>query len=364
MNSSNKDASVTIVDRPDGDAMDALCETLHALALETDRSGDWPRRQLEVCGRAGVFRWFMPTEAGGFGWDACDQTRGYLRLAAADLTTTFVITQRMGACRRIESSENASPAKHWLSGLVDGSQFATVGISHLTTSRQHVRRPVLTAEEDGDDFVLSGYSPWVTGGAFADVIVVGATLPDERQLLAAVPGEREGVIAGKGMPLIALSASATDRVDFDNVRVYRHELIAGPVPDVMSQGVGAASGGLQTSTLAIGLASAAIQFMQQEAEQRDDLRSPTDQLVAEVNALETDLLRMANGDDVCSTADLRGRANRLVLRATQAALTTAKGAGFVQGHPAGRWCIEALFFLVWSCPQQSRPSLRTGGHSA
>jgi hypothetical protein len=40
-----------------------------------------------------------------------------------------------------------------------------------------------------------------------------------------------------------------------------------------------------------------------------------------------------------------------VLRATQAALVAAKGAGYVAGHPAGRWCREAMFFLVWSCPQ-------------
>jgi hypothetical protein len=40
-----------------------------------------------------------------------------------------------------------------------------------------------------------------------------------------------------------------------------------------------------------------------------------------------------------------------VLRATQASLAAAKGTGFLASHPAGRWCREALFFLVWSCPQ-------------
>ncbi|MBW8885705.1 MAG: acyl-CoA dehydrogenase, partial [Planctomycetia bacterium] len=49
--------------------------------------------------------------------------------------------------------------------------------------------------------------------------------------------------------------------------------------------------------------------------------------------------------------ELRTRANSLALRASQAALAAAKGAGYVVGHPAGRWCREALFFLVWSCPQ-------------
>jgi hypothetical protein len=40
-----------------------------------------------------------------------------------------------------------------------------------------------------------------------------------------------------------------------------------------------------------------------------------------------------------------------VLRATQAQLAASKGAGFVRGHPAERAVREAMFFLVWSCPQ-------------
>ena len=52
-----------------------------------------------------------------------------------------------------------------------------------------------------------------------------------------------------------------------------------------------------------------------------------------------------------NTGELRANANSLVMRCTQAAMIAAKGAGFVKGHPVGRWCSEALFFLVWSCPQ-------------
>jgi len=47
---------------------------------------------------------------------------------------------------------------------------------------------------------------------------------------------------------------------------------------------------------------------------------------------------------------LRGDATSLAIRAAQAALTAAKGAGFVRGHPAERLVRESLFFLVWSCP--------------
>jgi hypothetical protein len=39
-----------------------------------------------------------------------------------------------------------------------------------------------------------------------------------------------------------------------------------------------------------------------------------------------------------------------VLRASQASLTATKGAGYLASASAGRYCREALFFLVWSCP--------------
>ena len=47
---------------------------------------------------------------------------------------------------------------------------------------------------------------------------------------------------------------------------------------------------------------------------------------------------------------VRGQANALALRLTQAYLTARKGSGFLREDPAQRWARQALFFLVWSCP--------------
>ena len=40
---------------------------------------------------------------------------------------------------------------------------------------------------------------------------------------------------------------------------------------------------------------------------------------------------------------------------TQAYLTARKGTGFLRTEPAQRWARQALFFLVWSCPDPDRP---------
>jgi alkylation response protein AidB-like acyl-CoA dehydrogenase len=348
--------AISRVTTPDDPALASLCEALAAGAAEVDQSGRWPADQLRLCAEAGVFEWFLDPRHGGQGWEAVDAVRGYMALASACLTTTFILTQRTGACRRIAASHNRELQARLLPGLVDGRLFSTIGISHLTTSRRHLGRPVLAAEETASGFRLDGMSPWVTGAVAADAIVMAATLvengtPTDRELVLAVPTELAGVTVDEPFPLVGLTASATGAVRLNGVEVSRDNLIAGPAANVMAGTVGGSTGGYETSALALGLAKAAIDFLASEATKRPELAAPHDALAREHSELVDDLLALVRGEDRCTKESIRQRANTFVLRATQAALSAAKGTGYVAGHPAGRWCREALFFLVWSCPQ-------------
>jgi len=339
------------IQSPNDPRLDELCERLASLGAGLEKSGAWPAEQLRHCAEYGVYRWFLPEAWGGTEWSELDLIRGYLKLSQACLTTTFIITQRSGACKRILAAENETLKAELLPLLAAGDTFATVGISHLTTSRRHLARPVLTFKEQDAGFVLNGYSPWVTGALHAQTIVLGAAKPDGQQILLAVPTELKGVTILEPEPLVGLASSHTGEVRLNNVFVPRECLIDGPRENVMAGGAGGKTGGLQTSTLAVGLASAALEFLTSEAERRDDLLIPLAALRAECQRLKADLIELALGEEVCTAEELRQRANSLVLRTTQSALAAAKGAGYVVGHPAGRWCREALFFLVWSCPQ-------------
>jgi alkylation response protein AidB-like acyl-CoA dehydrogenase len=326
-----------------------LCRKLAQATDELDRCPNWPLEQLQWCGQAGVYRWFLPSQWGGLGWSEAQIAQGYLQLSAACLTTAFIITQRVAACRRIAASDNEDLKRQILPDLADGTTFATVGISHLTTSRRHLARPVLTASPAPRGYLLHGYSPWVTGGQQADTIVLGATCDDGRQVLLAVPRNTPGMHVLPHEPLIALTASQTGRVEFQNAFVPAQRLVAGPTENVLQHG-GAGTGGLQTSALALGLSGAAMDYLEQERAHRPDLSPPTAALRDEWNTAVSDLMALAQGMPVCTLDQFRFRANSLALRTTQASLAAAKGAGYVVGHPAGRWCREALFFLVWSCP--------------
>jgi alkylation response protein AidB-like acyl-CoA dehydrogenase len=325
-------------------SLEVLCARLQEAAGKLDAYETWPTEQLSWCAEAGVFRWFIDAEHGGWNWTDAEVIDGYLALSQNCLTTTFILTQWNAACRRIATSTNRALRERLLPQLATGELFATVGISHLSTSRQHATRPVLSAQRRPDgSYVLNGYSPWVTGGAYVDYIVVGAVLPDGNQILCSVPRLCPGLTTYLGQRLVALTSSCTDKIELENVIVQPSDVIAGPVANVMQSGGGGA-GGLQTSTLAIGLATVAANYLKAESQQRREIANAAKSIESETIALRGDAARL-------SASDLRGKANSLALRATQAALTVAKGTGFVADHAVGRWAKEALFFLVWSCPQ-------------
>src|SRR5262249_39832244 len=95
-----------------------------------------------------------------------------------------------------------------------------------------------------------------------------------------------------------------------------------------------------------------------EAEARAELRTTAAFMEQTRQQLRQEMHQLARGGSAAdAAAALRARANTLVLRATQAALTASKGTGFLRDHPAQRWARQALFFLVWSCPRPAADAL-------
>jgi alkylation response protein AidB-like acyl-CoA dehydrogenase len=345
-------------DRPDLIG-DELSHALGQAADAADRSLQWPAQSWDRLCPGGILEWSVPSNYGGRELNTRSLLEGYERLASACLTTAFILSQRDAAVRRIRDSGRDDLCRELLRPLACGGRFATVGISQLTTSRQH-GGPALRAREFAAEIVLDGVMPWVTAADRADHIVAGAVLDDGRQVLLAVPTETPGLSVGPPHDLMALAGSRTAEVRCDGVAVSRHWLLAGPAERVMQGGRGG-TGGLETSCLALGLAGAAIDFLADEARGRPDLEPLAGRLETARTAVRAEMHRTAeHGGTPEQTTALRARANALVLRATQAALTAAKGVGFVHPHPAQRWARQALFFLVWSCPRPAAEA--TLGH--
>ena len=333
---------------------DNLAEWLSS-AADPDATGEWPTERLARLIEADGFRWGLPHEFGGIELSEGEMLDAYIDLARLCLTTAFVLTQRNAACQRIAASPNDRLRQELLPEHCDGYRFATVGISHLSTSRQHWSRPSVVATSTANGFELSGEAPWVTGGRYADLLVTGGTLPDGLQVLVAIPTERNGLTVGNSLRLMALNSSCTGSVLLDRVAVGADEVLAGPVEQVMQVGAKGGTGSLTTSAVALGATARSLAGLEMESTRRRELVPVFDELQSEYSRLKADLMGAASRE--CGTEDsktlaeqFRFHANSLVTRAALAWMASAKGAGYVTGHPAERALREAMFFHVWSCP--------------
>jgi alkylation response protein AidB-like acyl-CoA dehydrogenase len=324
---------------------------LEELAGRADADAVWPSESWELLRQAGGLAWSIPTAYGGDGLEGPELFDRYERLAGACLTTAFILSQRDAAVRRIGDHGSEEVRRELLPPLASGERFATVGLSHLTTSRQH-GKPALVAGAVEGGLALAGVMPWVTGAARAEYVITGAVLADGQQFLAVLPVREAGVCVEAPLDLMALAGSITSQVTCADAVVASRWMLLGPVERVLAPTSRGGTGGLETSVLALGLAGTAVDYLHAESKARPELQSTAERMEHSRKALRDRIRRFAlSGSTPEDAANLRGRANAFVLRATQAALTASKGAGFLRGHPAQRWARQALFFLVWSCPR-------------
>lgn len=324
------------------DSLRSACEQIRSAADHTAGAGPWASGSMAALAEHGLLARFIPAKHGGSESDEADRLAALAAVAGSCLTTALAFSQWAAAVRIIAAGDHAVQSQ-LLPALARGATFTTVGLSQLTTSRQHLGRPALVATADGTGWRLDGLCPWVTGADASDTIVTGA-VTDDGSLFFVVPTEAAGLAIESPLEMLALSGSRTSAVRFAGVK---------PTQVISPSGPNAArTGGLATTALALGAARAAIELVAAEADRRPDLAPVAAGLASELEPLELRLLRAGLDGIALDDRDLlRGEATSIVLRAAQAALTAAKGAGFVRGHPAERLVRESLFFLVWSCPQ-------------
>jgi len=222
-----------------------------------DRGDDssWPKEMVSVLRDAGCFGNAIAASYGGRAANPHRLIETYQAVGAGSVTAALILTQHDSACDLIGHCDNEALAAELLPQCATGEKLATVGISQLTTSKRH-HGAAIRAEPDGGDFVLNGVMPWVTSVHKADVIVAGAALEDDRQVLACIPMNAAGVSPGKPLELMSLRTSWTGEVRCKGVRVTPDRLMRGPADSVLA--LRAPVKPLKVSSVGVGLATALL----------------------------------------------------------------------------------------------------------
>ena len=317
-------------------------------ADERDQTGEWPAAELAALAEAGAMRWSIPAELGGRDLSALELNLGYEAIAAASLAVALVVSQRDSAALLVAGGENAE-LRDQLGRLAENQFFATIGIAQLTTSRQGTV-PALLATPTDHGFTLTGVIPWSTGAAHAHWIVAGAALASGEQILFILHPDQPGVTVEPPAPLVSLRSTWTTQITCRDVHIPAIQMLRGPSAGVLRGGKRGLV--LGQTFLAMGLCQGALDLI--DAHRSASAEKAFARLEEQFLSLRHEILALSQPgkepDATAANPRLRGAINDLALRITHTAVTLYKGTALLSTHPAQRLAREAMFLLVWSCP--------------
>ena len=105
------------------------------------------------------------------------------------------------------------------------------------------------------------------------------------------------------------------------------------------------TGSMRSAAMALGIVSQSLSIIKQQALKRPALKQAEESLQKTLQHYQAQLLH--NVDRI----EYRFVVNQLALSSSQQALVATKGRGFLLSEKASTLCQQALFFLIWSCPE-------------
>jgi acyl-CoA dehydrogenase len=244
-----------------------------------------------------------------------------------------------------------------------------------------VRNLRTTARRDGDDWIIDGHKMWIGNGGIANVHVVNAVVDQDLghrgQALFVVPGGTPGLELVRKLDKMGCRASHTAELTFDGVRVPAANLLGGPdklehkLAKVREGGPRDGSATLGTfeqtrpmvAAQALGIARAAIEYATTYANRREAFGSP----IIDNQGIAFPLADLATKLDGARLLTWRASwmaatgvpfergegsmcklaASELAVEATERAIQTMGGWGYIKDQPVEKWYRDAKLYTIF-----------------
>ena len=253
-----------------------------------------------------------------------------------------------------------------------------------------VRNLRTRARREGGEWVIDGHKMWIGNGGIANVHVVNATVdPDlghRGQALFVVPGGTPGLELVRKLDKLGCRASHTAELRFDGVRVPAENLLGGDArleaslerareaqEEAAGRG-GKKDGGSATlgafeqtrpmvAAQALGIARAALEYATGYATEREafggpiidkqGVSFPLADLAADLDAarlltwraswMAANRVPFQHGEGSMSKL----KASEIAVRATEQAIQTCGGWGYISDHPVEKWYRDAKLYTIF-----------------
>jgi butyryl-CoA dehydrogenase len=340
---------------------------------EHDRKQEYNFEAARAVAEAGLFRTFIPVEYGGHGAGVLALAMVTEELAKADSGFGVAFAVNALGSFPIILGGTEEQKRHWLPQIAKGEKFVAFCLSEKFAGSDASGLSV-TAELDGDEYVICGEKKWTTNGGVADIYsVFCVTDPSSKsRRISALVVEKgtPGFSIGKVEDKMGIRTVPVVETVFDNVRVPVGNLIGGRPgmgfkhammtldharPGVAAQAVGAAQGALD---LAVVYASQREQFGQPISSFQMVQKMLAD-MATKTEAARCLVYSVAAAVDQGAMAGLSKRAAMAKCFATDVAMEVATdavqifgGYGFMEDYPIAKCFRDAKILQIYEGTNQ------------
>lgn len=211
----------------------ALCHRLGAEALEPgaeerDRSSIFPREPMRALATAGINSITVPEELGGLGLGHMEYALAAETLAQYDPSTTMVFVMHLSAVQTVNLCGTEEQKRRLLPPVREEGKIASLAFSEPGTGG-HFWYCLSQARRDGQDYLFSKDSSFVTSAGNADWYIVETRSPDSddpsNMLYFVVMGDQDGVSAGE-FKALGMNGNSSGPMKWRDVRVARENRLA------------------------------------------------------------------------------------------------------------------------------------------
>src|SRR6266566_5273096 len=204
-------------------ALDSVVEnTIAPQAAEVDRSGTFPRSNIEALAKVGLLGLISSTDVGGRGQGLRAAAQVIEKLAGACGSTAMVLLMHYAATSVIEANGSEDVRR----AIGRDEHLSTLAFSEVG-SRSHFWAPLSTAADGSGEVRLDARKSWVTSAGEADSYVWSSRPLDAPgpMTLWLVPSSLSGLTVRGPFDGLGLRGNASSPVTAEGVRISRDTML-------------------------------------------------------------------------------------------------------------------------------------------
>jgi butyryl-CoA dehydrogenase len=274
-------------------------------ARELDATGRWPAEILAAMGELGLMGIMVPGEYGGAGADTISYAVAMEEVARACASTSVMMSINNSlVCETLLKHASEEQKREFLVPLASGAKLGCFGLTE-PASGSDASHMETVAEKDGDTWVINGSKNWISGGPFADLMVLYAASDRSKGAKGVtgfiVPRDTPGYLPQAPDHKMGIHAAQSCTVFFENCRVPT-SLQLGGEGEGFKLAMGALDGGrIGIAAQAVGIARAAYEKAVAYSKERKAFGTP----LSEKQAIQFKIADMALQIDAARLLVLR-----------------------------------------------------------